>query len=827
MQELQFILSFLTVPNLLSFFQILRVTNLLQNNAPFLKKYVAEVIEFVFVPKAIARQVALAILLETGVVTVNQVLAIVHKIYSNFSSRSRLIAQLEKQQKEATSQDEWMDLAEQIDNIQGNDVWRTEPTCPLYESDRISSRIDELVHLMRRRDVFDLMFTLRGGIARNKFGLLHEGLFSKALAGTKVLVETYHNIVCTSLELVCDSVPLPDDEIIPTEAKLAFFNETRHMYGRTALMLSGGAALGFYHVGVVKALMNNGLLPRVLSGASAGSIVCAMIATRTNEECQRDLFEVKGTHAPGHSGKLMLNFFRPQKSKKRLSIEHHHRTRENTIAEVLHNDAGAFADGKKTWQLLFPVGIRKFTSTVYDIFTGHERAQDVLKNDTEHFRECLRANVGNFTFQEAFDRTGRILNIIVSPQNRSDPPRLLNYLTAPHVLVWSAAVASSSLPGVFEPNKLLVKDADGTERSESATQASFIDGSMEQDLPMQQLSEMFNINHFIISQANPHAVVLASFGVDKCVWTNRFMGVVTGILLFLKRQAKAWVENIVESVGGQRIAPMWDTRRGFFKQFFTQEYEGRDIDISLIPWKSHRSLFSAMLHVIYNPNDDEFKEWGEAAERETWKYIPKIKSHVAVEMTLDRCVQQLRLRLLAEKRESSASSKNVTDELQQSMSNRVPSFFTSASLVNMSGLGVTDRHNLDHALDGSSGNGLHSHREDENNDDDIEVPVGWRGMGLRGNFSSGSLNRKMSESSGLFLMDGDHDTELNENNTPVSEQHAGEIQQPESAHRSFSEGYLKTTSMSSFYYNRKSQGNLRDGIDEEKPNTSFTRAQTQ
>lgn len=787
-------------------------------------------IEFVFVPKAIARQVALAILLETGVVTVNQVLAIVHKIYSNFSSRSRLIAQLEKQQKEATSQDEWMDLAEQIDNIQGNDVWRTEPTCPLYESDRISSRIDELVHLMRRRDVFDLMFTLRGGIARNKFGLLHEGLFSKALAGTKVLVETYHNIVCTSLEFVCDNVPLPDDESIPTEAKLAFFNETRHMYGRTALMLSGGAALGFYHVGVVKALMNNGLLPRVLSGASAGSIVCAMIATRTNEECQRDLFEVKGTHAPGHSGKLMLKFFRPQKNKKRLSIEqnqHLHRTRENAIAEVLHNDAGAFADGKKTWQLLFPVGIRKFTSTVYDIFTGHKRAQDVLMNDTEHFRECCRANIGNFTFQEAFDRTGRILNIIVSPQNRSDPPRLLNYLTAPHVLVWSAAVASSSLPGVFEPNKLLVKDADGTERSESATQASFIDGSMEQDLPMQQLSEMFNINHFIISQANPHAVVLASFGVDKCVWTNRFMGVVTGILLFLKRQAKAWVENIVESVGGQRIAPMWDTRRGFFKQFFTQEYEGRDIDISLIPWKSHRSLFSAMLHVIYNPSDDEFMEWGEAAERETWKFLPKIKSHAAVEMTLDRCVQQLRLRLLAEKRESSASSKNATDELQQSMSNRVPSFFTSASLVNMSGLGITDRHNLDHALDGSSGNGLHSHREDENSDDDIEVPVGWRGMGLRGNFSSGSLNRKMSESSGLFLMDGDHDSEMNENNTPVSEQHAGEIQQPESARRSFSEGYLKTTSMSSFYYNRKSQGNLRDEVDEEKPNTSFTRAQTQ
>ena len=29
------------------------------------------------------------------------------------------------------------------------------------------------------------------------------------------------------------------DEEIPTDAKLAFFNETRHAYGRTALLLSG------------------------------------------------------------------------------------------------------------------------------------------------------------------------------------------------------------------------------------------------------------------------------------------------------------------------------------------------------------------------------------------------------------------------------------------------------------------------------------------------------------------------------------------------------------------------------------------------------------
>lgn len=30
------------------------------------------------------------------------------------------------------------------------------------------------------------------------------------------------------------------------------------------------------------------------------------------------------------------------------------------------------------------------------------------------------------------------------------------------------------------------------------------DGSMQADLPMQRLSELFNVNHFIVSQVNPH-----------------------------------------------------------------------------------------------------------------------------------------------------------------------------------------------------------------------------------------------------------------------------------------------------------------------------------
>jgi len=206
-----------------------------------MKHWILEALDLIFIPKHMASQVVLAVTLETSMMAVNQIWHIFRSVAASVSTHSRLIRQLHNQQCVAESQDEWMDLAEQIDNIQGNDIWRSEKKCALYESERIQARIDELVHLMRRRDIFDLMFTLRGGISRNHFGLLHEGLFSRAMAGSKLLTETYHNVVCAGLEFVCDAPVAPNDDPIPTESRLAFFNETRHSYGRTAFLCSGGA----------------------------------------------------------------------------------------------------------------------------------------------------------------------------------------------------------------------------------------------------------------------------------------------------------------------------------------------------------------------------------------------------------------------------------------------------------------------------------------------------------------------------------------------------------------------------------------------------------
>jgi predicted acylesterase/phospholipase RssA len=400
----------------------------------------------------------------------------------------------------------------------------------------------------------------------------------------------------------------------------------------------------------------------------------------------------------------------------------------------------------------------------------------------------------------------------VTPNNSSDPPRLLNYLTAPHVLVWSASVASSSLPGVFEANRLKVRDADGTERYESAEGAKFSDGSMEQDLPMAQLSEMFNVNHFIISQANPHAVMFASYNQERSVWHNPILGMINAVSHFLKERVRTWLANFVELIGARRIAPAHATSRFMSSQFFTQEYEGRDCDISLIPWLNHRGLWSAILHVLYNPSEDEFREWIEAAERETWTHIPAIKSHIAEEVTLDRCVQRLRKRVVAE-----SWQKRRNDSTNQKMGERVPSFFTSPSLVNLSGLGVGDQTNIEVPGDyhGYSG-GVNIDQPAATVDPpsralDINVNSGWAGMGLRGNRSSGNLERSTSHTSGLFI-DGE------EPPPSMEQQMAGEESVPTFIHSSSTptlkeamdtKGYFKTTSMANFYYRKTgSYGNF-------------------
>jgi len=42
--------------------------------------------------------------------------------------------------------------------------------------------------------------------------------------------------------------------------------------------------MSLYHAGVIKALFENNLLPKIICGTSAGSVIAAVICTRHGEE---------------------------------------------------------------------------------------------------------------------------------------------------------------------------------------------------------------------------------------------------------------------------------------------------------------------------------------------------------------------------------------------------------------------------------------------------------------------------------------------------------------------------------------------------------------
>jgi len=122
--------------------------------------------------------------------------------------------------------------------------------------------------------------------------------------------------------------------------------------------------------------------------------------------------------------------------------------------------------------------------------------------DNVHLRNVMRKEIGDLTFKEIHDRYKWNLNITVTDSQKTDEARLLNYLTSPNVVVWSAVSCSTAIPHFFDPGELMVKCEETGEimpYHPENTQTRYIDGSIAGDLPMQRMSELFNVNTFIVS----------------------------------------------------------------------------------------------------------------------------------------------------------------------------------------------------------------------------------------------------------------------------------------------------------------------------------------
>lgn len=125
--------------------------------------------------------------------------------------------------------------------------------------------------LRHRGNVRTLSYCIRQDISKNVCNIGDKQLYNQCHSGTKRAIEKYIDEVIKCIKTIYSA----DLNQMSRASKLEFFAETRHAYGRTALLLSGGATFGKFHFGLIRALYEQDLFPRIVCGSSVGSLIAA------------------------------------------------------------------------------------------------------------------------------------------------------------------------------------------------------------------------------------------------------------------------------------------------------------------------------------------------------------------------------------------------------------------------------------------------------------------------------------------------------------------------------------------------------------------------
>ncbi len=296
----------------------------------------------------------------------------------------------------ADSYAEWAQAAILYDEKNNYDQWKKHSRSSRYDYVAIQRRLDSLRELRRQNDAHGLLFALNEGLHGNLGGIGSSALYEKARFGTKQLIVDYIDEVVSALEYLAD----PRVSQIKADEKLEFFDRAAHCFGRSALVLSGAGALFYFHLGVVKALWEQGLLPQVISGASGGALVAALVGTHTEDE--------------------LVSIFDPAYID--LEVERESR--------------------------LF-----KYFSLI---------SQQQIP--TDQVVAVIERLIPDLTFEEAQKRTGIHINIPVAPAEIHQKSRLLNATTSPNVLVREAVLASCAVPALYPAVTLAAKNSDGEKK---------------------------------------------------------------------------------------------------------------------------------------------------------------------------------------------------------------------------------------------------------------------------------------------------------------------------------------------------------------------------
>jgi TAG lipase/steryl ester hydrolase/phospholipase A2/LPA acyltransferase len=459
----------------------------------------------------------------------------------------------------ATSFEQWKDAAQTLDALENKSTWKENIASDVYNYDLLSDRLILLKKLKEQNDIEGLYRALREGLHHDLGNMVDIRLYQQCHFGTKTLIENYVTEVCACLDYVCDN-NLND---LTSANKLDLFKDILLSFGRPALLLSGGASLGVFHIGVVKALWEQGLLPQVINGSSSGSIIAAALGSHTDDE--------------------IPSLFDP-----------------NT-----HN--------MKAWRwmgLLNGVKGKGFM-------------------DQRQLQDYIRSYVGEYTMQEAYEKTGRSVNISVSPVQHHQKPRLLCGYTSPYILSWSAALASCAVPAIFPPVKLLKKNAEG-HNVPYMPRLRWVDGSMVSDLPVERLMHLYGVNYTIVSQTNPHVVPFLDTSMNV---SKRKLWKMPGVLL--KAEASFHGKAVCNYVRQHTKSEVVRQLSGHCYSMMSQNYYG---DVTVAP----RYKLGHYLKVLSNPEPEFIKEMMLEGERATWPKISMIRTHSKISKTLENCISRLK-----------------------------------------------------------------------------------------------------------------------------------------------------------------------------------------
>ena len=471
---------------------------------------------------------------------------------------------------------DWKQAAQKLDAYLGNDKWKDSDEYAYYDQATVRTVKEQL-----KASRTNAKLEEEGSVSTAKDSALHlRSLILDCVKNNFVGVEnarlyseTYYGTKNLAQEYI-DELHLSlsfllSSKNLTNEEKSSLAKQLHTNFGRSALCLSGGAAFAYYHFGVAKALLDASLLPEVITGTSGGALVAAMLCTRTDEELHQ------------------------------------------MLVPALASRIKACSEPFTTW---FPRWRR--TGARFDSLLWAKHCSWICRGST--------------TFREAYERTGRILNVTCVPSDPHSPTILCNHLTAPDCVIWSAVLASAAVPQILNPVVLMTKSRKDGSLSPYSFGHKWKDGSLRTDIPLKALSLHFNANFSIVSQVNPHINLFFFFprgAVGRPVthrkgrgWRGGYFG--SAAETYLKLDMTKWLKilkhlELLPRPFGQDWSGIW-----------LQRFEGT---VTIWP----KSVLSDYWYILSDPTMERLARMIRVGEKSAFPRLLFIRNRMKIERLIE------------------------------------------------------------------------------------------------------------------------------------------------------------------------------------------------